>query len=83
MGRVLDVETNSIGEVTAAHVMKGNTRERVYRHATSLIFLLPSECLWQEVSANEESADSPPVSRKRSSRLAAQACNKKLRALRA
>ena len=40
MGRVLSTETNSLGEVTAAYVMKGSTREHVYRHASSLILLL-------------------------------------------
>ena len=30
MGRVLDIETNSLGEVTSAHMLKGSTRERVY-----------------------------------------------------
>lgn len=40
MAIVYEVETNSIGEVTAAVVFKGKTREKVYRHATSLIRLL-------------------------------------------
>ena len=40
MGRVLSVEVNELNESTAARVLKGDTREVVYRHATSLILLL-------------------------------------------
>ena len=40
MGRVVSVESNDLGEVTAARVLKGDSREVVYRHATSLILLL-------------------------------------------
>ena len=43
LGRVKSVEINSLGEATAAYVFKGKTRETVYRHATSLILLLPTE----------------------------------------
>ena len=43
MGRVLSVEENSLGEITAARVRKGNTHEVVYRHVTSLILLLSGE----------------------------------------
>ena len=40
MGRVKEVEYNSLGESTAAYVFKGSTKELVYRHATSLILLI-------------------------------------------
>lgn len=39
MGRIVSVETNNLGESTAAWVLKSN-REKVYRHASSLILLL-------------------------------------------
>ena len=39
-GRVLSVETNTLGEVVRAIVKKGNTRERVDRHVSSLILLM-------------------------------------------
>ena len=40
LGIVRSVETNDLEEVTAAYVMKGDTRELVYRHSSSLIPLL-------------------------------------------
>ena len=40
MAIVESVVTNSLGEVTAAYLFKGLTREKVFRHATSLILLL-------------------------------------------
>ena len=43
LGREKSVEINSLGEVTAAYVFTGKTRETVYRNATSLIMLLPTE----------------------------------------
>ena len=43
MGRVISVETNSLGETTSARVRKGISQEVVYRHVTSLILLIPSE----------------------------------------
>ena len=43
MARVVSVETNDIGEVTAARVKKGLTGETVYRHTSSLIHLLSGE----------------------------------------
>ena len=41
MARVLSVEVNSLNEVTAAKLIKGDTREVVYRHVNSLILLIP------------------------------------------
>ena len=43
LGIVKTVEVNSIGEVTAAKVLKGKTKEVVYRHSTSLKLLIPAE----------------------------------------
>jgi len=40
MGIVKEVNVNSLGEVTSARVLKGNTREIVFRQVTSLILLL-------------------------------------------
>ena len=40
MGVIKSVTINSLGEVTSARVMKGKTREVVFRHSTSLIPLL-------------------------------------------
>ena len=42
LGIVEKVDVNSLGEVTAATVFKGSTRERVYRHSSSLILLIPA-----------------------------------------
>ena len=43
MGIVKAIDVNSLGEVTSATVMKGQTRELVYRHVSSLILLVPNE----------------------------------------
>jgi hypothetical protein len=43
LGIVIDVDLNSLGESTAARVFKGTTRETIYRHATSLILLIPKD----------------------------------------
>ena len=40
LGVVRDVDIGSLGEVTAAHIFKGGTREVVYRHASTIIPLL-------------------------------------------
>ena len=43
MGRVTSIEENSLGEVTAARVKKGDTGENVYRHITTIIPLLSAQ----------------------------------------
>jgi len=43
LGIVRSVEENSLGEVTSAIVFKGSTREKVFRHSSSLILLMHSE----------------------------------------
>lgn len=45
LGIVKKVDINALGEVTAASVLKGKTRELVYRHASSLIQLIPLEAV--------------------------------------
>lgn len=40
LGKINKVEINSLGETTAAYVLKGNTKEVVYRHASSIIPLI-------------------------------------------
>ena len=85
MGRVLSVEKNSLGEVTAARIRKGDTREIVYRHSTTLIPLL-NDLNYSTVTANNVGRDLdtslPQVAAKRrSTRNAAALCNKKLNKL--
>ena len=84
MGRVLKVEENGLGEVTAAVVLKGDTREKVYRHVTSLIFLLPADDLSKHPpdkseNVNERSDNSNNCMRKPSERKAAQKAKEQLR----
>ena len=85
MGRVLDIETNSLGEVTSAHILKGSTREKVYRHDTSLILLIPNDCCaGDSIIDNDSHLDSEILNtnkRGKSVRLSAQICKKKLRIL--
>ena len=53
MGRVINVTINDNNEVTGAEIMKGKTRERVFRHSSVLIPLLTSQDM-----LNDESLDS-------------------------
>ena len=80
MGRVCSVETNTLGEVTSAHIIKGVSREKVYRHVTSLIFLLPSECTTaRDVDNSIPNLDTAcPQRRQQPLRKAATACRKRL-----
>jgi len=59
LGIVREVFSNALGEVTSAVVVKGKTREKVFRHSTSLIRLLSSRCdtqipVAEDVSQNGE-----------------------------
>ena len=45
LGRIISVDINRQGEVTAAKVKKADTNEIVYRHSTTLIPLLSNEML--------------------------------------
>ena len=58
MGRVISVEHNDLGEVTAARVKKGLTGEIVYRHSSSLIYLLTdkSEQVQSESTGEQQGA---------------------------
>ena len=81
MGKVLSVEINSLGEATAAKVIKGDSREVVYRHVNSLILLLPAEedNLQSVVSEGKKTTQNPErVTRKRSQRKAAIKCRGKI-----
>ena len=87
MGRVLSVETNSMGEVTSAKILKGDTGETVYRHSTSLILLIPNEHLEVANLVPEDVDISPPPQGpsvdtlqkpQRQKRLAAEKCKKKI-----
>ena len=51
LGRVISTEINDLGEVTSAKVFKGDRREVVYRHSSSLIPLL--QCERSELPQNE------------------------------
>ena len=82
MGKVIDVDENSLGEVTAAHVLKGDTREKVYRHVTSLILLLPSEFSAVEPTVQVEPTPTQQV-RSPSVRLAARNCKDRNKSLQA
>ena len=59
LGRIISVEENSLGEVTAAHILKGATKEKIYRHATSLIMYIPVEQSSEGTASKELQTDSP------------------------
>ena len=80
MGIVKKTFENSLGEVTSAVVMKGNTREDVYRHVASLIPLLHSAFNSDGLRGDNQNSpvdDHQPG--RRSSRRAARAANMKIR----
>ena len=88
MGRITEVEVNQLGEVTAAYILKGNSGEIVYRHASSLILLVSEGS--EETSRKNEAmnvelktvANSDLVfTGTRERRTAAEACKKKLKLL--
>ena len=56
MAVVREVNINSLGEVTSAVLVKGKNRERVFRHATTLIPLLTA------IPANYSFDETPDVS---------------------
>ena len=69
MGIVRSVEINNLGETTSAVVFKGSTREKVYRHASSLILLLKGEDTTEEDSHSIDLDD--PLKERSPKRLAA------------
>ena len=58
LGRVKSIEVNNIGEVTAAHVVKGKSRECVWRHTSSLILLLPIQDIPEEEVSSDTNGES-------------------------
>ena len=68
MARVDRVVINTLGEVTAAYVFKGSTKELVYRHMTSLILLISSDGFTKDsiesalVDTSDSSLTDPPNS---------------------
>ena len=93
MGRVVNIETNSLGEVTAARIRKGKSREVVYRHVTSLILVIPHETTGSSPVIEEKSEgklsstsqrlgidDANSVTRKLPARKAAIKCREKIAA---
>ena len=89
MGRVLSVDTNELGEVTAAKVFKGDSREIVYRHATTLIPLLTDDQAvasavqpkTNEVQSVDKALPINKAIRKNSKRKAAVKCDLLLKSL--
>ena len=79
LGIVTKIEVNSLNEVTAATVMKGNTREKTYRHVSSLIPLMRRNECNDDVSDDAQAEPEPESKTKRTRREAAQECIKKLR----
>jgi hypothetical protein len=77
MGRVHTVERNSLGEITAARVFKGGTREMVYRHATSLIRLISCDNLLPDATAVPPSVEP----RRQPTRQAANLCRDRIKLL--
>ena len=82
MGRVLSVETNSLGEATSARILKGDTGEIVRRHVTSLILLLSGEtCVTPGQNEGQHTEPISPTKRPPSNRKAAKQAREKIGAL--
>ena len=73
------METNPSGEVTAAYILKGSSRERVYRHSNSLILFLPAEYVPKPIETVQRSPDK--VVKERPKRKAAKKALEENRAL--
>ena len=76
MGIVKSTETNALGEVTAAIVLKGGTRETVYRHASSLILLLPAATVGNDPPSRDSACEEENIVHKRAPRHAALAARR-------
>ena len=84
MGRVVSTEVNELGEVTAAVILKGSTRERVYRHSSSLIRLISQEGFESPSPDTNLTLESiPPPIPQRAPRATALACKNFIRSARA
>ena len=79
MARVQKVDVNSLGEVTAAYVFKGSTKELVYRHVNSLILLILSEGFKELSGGNIPSRSVDHEGNSRPMRKAAGKCKQKLK----
>ena len=66
LGKVMSIEQNDLGETTAARVLKGSSRETVYRHSSSLIPLLQSKFSTPDVLEDEVPKARPEVQVKNS-----------------
>ena len=77
MGRIVSTDINTLGETTAAWIIKGN-REKVYRHATSVIPLLTCTEPYSSVVADDADIEQPPVVKKQR-RKAAIACDEAIK----
>ena len=78
LGIITETETNSLGEVVAAVVRKGNI-ESVRRHATDFILLEKCDREFQSQSINTN--NEVDNTRDKSKRLAAKDCSEKIRLL--
>ena len=54
------VEFNELGEVTSAYILKGKSRETVYRHVSSVILLLSNPTVTAEIEDKPEKEESTP-----------------------
>ena len=81
LGLVQSVETNSLGEVTAARVLKGNTGEVVYRHSTSLILLITNDSPTNEEEFSTSKVNPISEAKGRVSRKAAMRAKSALKVL--
>ena len=57
MGIVREIRKNALGEVTSALVMKGKNREKVFRHATSIIPLLTFNQMEDHVTTSADNTE--------------------------
>ena len=84
MARVQRVVENDLGEVTAAYVYKGATKELVFRHVNSLILLISVEGL-EDTSSNISTKTDPcqnvTIRRKQPRRIAGEKCKDALKRL--
>ena len=84
MGRVVGIVENEGGETTAAHVVKGDTKERVFRHVNSLILLIPCGSDEEPQKTSNSYNNAPqvtPLEMSRPSRNAAKVCRERLAAI--
>jgi len=87
MGRVINTTLNNLNEVTSVTVLKSSTRELVYRHVTSLIYLFTPDVDVQMAtnrgvdSENIGNNSEPPNGNNINQRQAAQNCKNRTQIL--